>query len=259
MVWNRLILVVGLVAMLWPLLLCVDVSHADGRTVVIAANAWPPYVEDKSSTSGMATELVVKSLAKVGMKVELVFVPWARALDGVKHGRYAASYPWLITPERQVFAWYTKPIVGFKYVFFYRKDKFESITFQTLKDLRGYSIVGMLGYYYKRMFADANLDVEYKLDGDIAFRMLEAGRADLLAEDEVVGWYRLKRDYPDAHTVFASSRPYTTLPGHMIISKQNPEGEKLLEAFDRGLQVLHETGEYQRIVERYKSKGVLEP
>ncbi|WP_147818707.1 substrate-binding periplasmic protein [Salidesulfovibrio onnuriiensis] len=234
-------------------------AHAFEQPVTIAVSYWPPYLEKDDPTQGMASELVVKALGASGIKVRFVFVPWARALDGVRHGTFAASFPWLITSERQNFAWFSQPIMLMRYVFFYRRDKHKRITFQTLEELRRYSIVGMLGYYYERPFLEAGLNVDYKLNGDIAFRMLEAGRADLLAEDEAVGWYLLKKDYPQAIDIFASTRPFMVMPGHLIVSKKLPDGQKLVEAFDRGMQMLQGTGEYERIVGRYRAKGVPEP
>lgn len=235
-------------------------AKADSRTTVtIAVDVWAPYLEKDDPTQGMASELVIKAFKAVGIKVEFVFVPWARALDGVRHGKYDATYPWLITPERQDFAWFSRPFMGFRYVFFYRRDKHRQVSFETLKELRPYRIVGMLGYYYKRIFAKAGLQVDYKLNGDIAFRMLEAGRTDLLAEDEVVGWHRLKRDYTHALDIFASTRPYTVTSGHLLVSKKAPNARELIEAFDDGLAILHDTGKHEEIVNEYSKKGALPP
>lgn len=243
----------ALLAMALPAL-----ARAFEQPVTIAVDSWSPYIETNSPRTGMASELVTKALEAAGVKVQFVVVPWARALEGVKHGTYDASFPWLTTPERQTFAWFSQPFMRFRYVFFYRRDKHENITFKNLEDLHQYSIVGMLGYYYEQLFREAGLSVDYTLNGDIAFRMLEAGRTDLLAEDEVVGWDRLKRDYPQAVDIFATTRPYTLMSGHLIVSQKNPDGQKIVEAFDRGLQMLRDSGEYERIVSQYREKGVLE-
>lgn len=235
-------------------------AQAIDQPVRIAVDSWPPYIETNSPDKGMATEVVLSALKAVGLKAELVFVPWARALDEMGHGHFVASYPWIKTEKRAAIARFSDPIMRMRFVFFYRRDRLKKVEFKELTDLRKYSVVGMLGYYYLPMFKEAGLNVYVAKTGDIAFKMLHAGRIDLLAEDEVVGWDRLKRDYPDAMQRYAATETaYTDDPAFLLVSKKHPDGPAFLKAFNRGLRMIKESGEYDRIVNEYTPRGALTP
>ncbi|WP_147818705.1 substrate-binding periplasmic protein [Salidesulfovibrio onnuriiensis] len=228
--------------------------------VTLAINTWPPYIEKDSRTRGLATEIVLAALEEAGIQAKIEIVPWARALDGVRHGRFTASFPWYDTPERRTYALFTSPILHSRNVFFYRRDRHEKVNYEKLTDLHGYSIAGMLGYFYEQEFAEAELNVLYVKNSKIAFTMLQAGRVDLVPQDEIVGWREIRTLFPEDADRYATTRKaLREAPGYMIISKKDPEGQRLLEAFEKGLAAIKQSGEYQAILDQYQDQGVEGP
>lgn len=235
------------------------IALAQDDSIPIAVNAWPPYIEEGSQSKGLATQIVQGALDKVGRRAHLVFVPWARAEQGVKHGVYLASYPWFDTPQRRDFALFTKPFLRSRTVFFYRKDRLERVAFETIAGLSEYRIAGQLGYFYKPLFDEAHLKVDYVKTPQIAFKMLNENRVDLVPDDEVVGWSILEAMYPGELHRFATTRQFIRDdPGHMIVSKKSPKAQEFVDAFNRGLELLRASGEYDQIVKRYTSHYMLD-
>lgn len=228
--------------------------------ITIAINAWPPYIEQGSRTKGLATEVVLAALKKVGVKAKIEIVPWARALDGVKHGRFTASYPWYETPERRTYALFSSSILESRNVFFYRRDRLGKVDYKKLTELQGYRIAGMLGYFYEHQFAEAELEVIYVKSSELAFKMLQAGRADLVPQDEIVGWRQITTMFPESENLYAVTRTaLREAPGYMLVSKKHPAGKALLEKFERGLREIKRTGEYQAIIKKYHYHDMVKP
>ena len=43
---------------------------------------------------------------------------------------------------------------------------------------------------------------------------------------------------------------------HLIVPRSRPDAAQLIESFDRGLQALRESGDYQRLIESFTSDEV---
>lgn len=65
-------------------------AWAGNQKIVVTCTEWEPYTSEKLLNGGFLIELTVESLKRVGYDVEVKYLPWARALDEVKNGRYQA-------------------------------------------------------------------------------------------------------------------------------------------------------------------------
>jgi polar amino acid transport system substrate-binding protein len=56
--------------------------------VNLAATEYPPYYGKDLEGHGFMTELIIEAFAGVGYDVTVKFLPWKRALESAKSGKY---------------------------------------------------------------------------------------------------------------------------------------------------------------------------
>ncbi|MCG2582151.1 MAG: transporter substrate-binding domain-containing protein [Marinobacter sp.] len=108
-------------------------------TVVLGIGEhWEPYYSETLPNGGVAVEIVRKAFERSGYALELHWLPWARAFNMAKKGRYDGVLGAWYTEERTQFFTYTHPFLTTELVFFKKKGK--RITYTTLQDLKPYTI-----------------------------------------------------------------------------------------------------------------------
>ena len=138
--------------------------------------------------------------------------------------------------------------------FFYHKDYFpDAAWWNTLKDLKSYTIGGVRGYWYEADFAKAGLNVKYTTHPEESLKKLQVGRIQLFPVTDVVGWHLVEKLFPDSKNRFGTlEKPYDTVPAYLMVSKAYPNSEHLLKQFDEMFQKTKETGEYQNVLKKNK-------
>ena len=116
--------------------------NAEERVVRFVTVDWPPFFAENLPQQGYVSEVTREAFKRVGYKVTIDFVPWARALKMVEYGDADAALGAYYTPERATYSVYSKPIVKSPDVFFKKKGSSALNTYENLKDLKGYSIQG---------------------------------------------------------------------------------------------------------------------
>ena len=58
------------------------------KTIVAAADPYPPFVDPKNPLDGLSLEIARAAYKTQGYEVKMEYVPWARAESGVKAGTY---------------------------------------------------------------------------------------------------------------------------------------------------------------------------
>ena len=120
----------------------------------------------------------------------------------------------------------------------------------------GASFGGVIGYWYTESMAKAGMTFEPVAKDDQNVRKLAAGRIDVFITDELVGWLLIKKLYPGSEAKFAMlDKPESVAPLHVLASKNSPHGAQFLEDFNDGLRKIRASGEYAKIVARYRMSG----
>lgn len=74
---------------------------AQAQTLRVATLEWAPYVGSDLPGNGLASRILNEALALNGDKAELVFLPWQRALNETREGRFDALMPAYLSPDRR--------------------------------------------------------------------------------------------------------------------------------------------------------------
>ena len=240
-------------AWLAALLLVCSPVWAAPRTIILTNGEWPPFMSARLPGGGSLSRVISEAFRLEGYQVEYRYVPWNRAYEEPKTGRYAGSIGWAPNEERLKWYQFSDPAVTVEMVFFHLKE--HSFPWKTLADLSPYLIGVTRADFYSDEFAA--LTKAGKLHPDPSdeemdnFRKLLAGRIDLFPIERSVGLYLLNLNFSGAEQeqIAYDSQSFWQAPLHLIISRKRPDAPALLAAFNRGLKKLKASGDYQRILD----------
>lgn len=242
---------IGIITLLSILLINVKFNLAADR-IVMATGEWAPYTSEKADNYGLFVEIVSAVTKEMGRTPIYKFYPWKRCENQVQLGKAWAAFPYARTEEREKMFAFSRDVISAKSVFFYYKNRMKAVTWEKLEDLRPYRIGGVLGYFYKKEFEDAKLNVQYSTKEIMNIEKLIKGRIDLCPLNEPVGWEMIKSNYPDEMKNFAIlKKAHQRSPLHIMVLKTNPESMRMLEQFDTALQKIKTTGIYEQILRHY--------
>jgi len=220
------------------------------KEVVVFTGEYKPLVSDTVVGKGFISEIIREIFSRMpGYEVRIEFSSWKRNQALVASGNAWGTFPYSRTEERMKDFLFSNIIFQSDMVFFSYKDD-STITYEQLSDLKDYSIGGVLGYFYKKAFEEAGLNVSYTSDEESAFKNLVAGRVDLVPMMDIIGWTIIKEKFPEIQRDFNTvQRPFNVTTSSMMVSKTYPESEKILEAFNAALDSMKEDGTYQTFMD----------
>jgi len=238
------------------ILLCFLVrGEAADHTVTVsfaATNAPYAWVSD-GHVQGLEFDIMSAALSLSGYRLEAVARPYARLskilanerIDGVT-GQHPSELPGF---------YFSEPYMSYDNYAIVRKDS--GIAVRDIDDLLTRSVVawrgaavflGLEGMAPQR-FASAREKTYLEFaDQPTTFRYFWNRRADVLLSDKNI-YETYLREHPDS----AKDAPAVTylriLPGNMVQAAF--KSQEVRDAFDQGLRRFKETGDYQRLVDRY--------
>ncbi|MBF0447919.1 MAG: transporter substrate-binding domain-containing protein [Magnetococcales bacterium] len=227
-----------------------SIANAQDK-ISFALLEWPPHTTQKSEGYGVASELISAICKEMNLEPQYHFYPLKRLLGYIEEGRHWAAFPGSHTKQRAERFFYSDPIFPQVDRLFYYKKK-PDLIFNTLEDLRPFTIGGTKGFWYEEEFKKAGLNTYYVSEDRVALNMLIHGRVDLVALNDVVGWQLIKTHFPDEIQNFAVIQPPLKVKkNYLLASKTYPNSEFILDQFNLGLKKVKELGIYRKIAQKY--------
>lgn len=230
------------------------------ETVTIVADNWCPYnCEPKSDKPGFMIEIAQKVFEKHGITVDYKILPWTRAVEETRAGKYTAvvgalrkDVPDFIFPEEHQ----ARSQDGF----FVKKGN--PWRFKDISSLESVSLGAIAGYAYNdeiNDYVEAHKDdfkrVQLAFGGEALYinaKKLLLGRIGALVENVDVMRQYLKDNKKDGEIEFAGSLS-TDVSGNLYVafSPANPDAARYATMLSEGTKVLRESGELKAIMVRY--------
>lgn len=229
-------------------LVLISAVSAQAEKITAVGDPWPPFVDPNQANKGIISEIATAAYATQGYELEITFVPWARAISGVKNATFDIILGTWLTEERTKFLIFSDPYLNNSLKFIKKKgSKFE---YSDLKSLTGKSIGVVRGYGYGDTFSSADNfkrpEANYFI-GNI--KKLIAGRIDLTLEDEIVAKAIIAKEQPELlDKIEFSKTAYSTNALHITSGLANPRHKEFIEAFNKGLIEIRKNGEYDKIL-----------
>ena len=126
------------------------VSTAEYRVKLAVENSWPPY--SNGSGDGISMDIIQLAFDKVGVDVEFVVVPYARALRMTQSGEVDGAFN--VTKQNSTidnFVFGEVPILQANASFYYHKES--NLNFNTVDEIpAGTSIALIIDYEYGELY-----------------------------------------------------------------------------------------------------------
>ncbi len=238
------------------------------KTVAVCddVNEWPPFTylapnppgatPTRPEVLGFSVEVLRRVLAPAGVTVRIDLLPWVRCLREVASGTaYQMALNASANPERQQRFWMSDAYHATTPGYFYSRRRYpQGVPVQRPEDLTRFRVCGVHGYNYSAYgLRDDQVD-RGALNFSRVIAKLLADRCELgVGELEVV-----KASLYNGRALAANPEiGYARIPGmakvefHMLVSRQHPQGEALVQRINAGLKELRERGQLQAIHKRY--------
>lgn len=233
---------------------------AQAATISIVADQWCPYnCEPGSDKPGFMIEIAQKVLAEAGHTVDYKNLPWSRAIDEARKGKYNAIVGAAVD-DAPDFEYPGSPLGISKSVFAVPKGS--SWKFTGMDSLAAVSIGTIQDYAYSEEFdayVEANAKDAKKIQvatGDDALttniRKLEANRIGALVEDESVLNYELAQ--MATKTEFAIVGDLGESELFIAFTPGKPESKEYAKLLGEGVEKLRASGELAKILAKYGLK-----
>ena len=229
-------------------------------TLIAGAGDYRPYnIVEGDQVSGMDFEVIETILDKMGCGLKKVPLPWARHLNAMQNGTVDIATPVTKTPERETFARFTEAYILANEVLFVRHDTkaaYDSLAafFEAgnrLGVIREYAYGGA----YPALSETHADQIEMTDSLELNLKQLLIGRVDaILGETYVVSAEINKLRIGDK--VRATDVVVASEPNYIMFARKSVP-EAFVAAFDAELQALKDSGEFERITEKYKSNQAL--
>jgi len=226
---------------------------AMAKTIVLGAMEYPPYYGRGLKNFGPLIEIVVESYRHSGYEVEIVFLPFARAMYLSKAGEIDGVVgPWY-SEKRAESLLYSLPMIENRMVFFKRKG--ESISYENFGDLKqqGYRLGSVHGYMLPTGLLESGITIYKVSREEQLLKILRGKRVDLIVLDKGAAQYALKQPGLTGveRNVEWMEPTLEHTPQYLVISKKTAQATEKLNAFNLGYRYLIESGEIRKILSEH--------
>lgn len=234
------------------LMLCIltllSSSQLYAEKITAVGDPWPPFLDPNKANKGIITEIATAAYATQGYELEMSFVPWARAIAGVKNASFDLLLGTWHTEERTKFLMFSDPYLNNAIKFI--KKKGNNYDYTGLDSLTGKSVGVVRGYGYGDELLTATNFKKPEAKNFISnIRKLTAGRIDLTLEDEIVAKAIIAKEEPELlDKIEFTQTDYSSNALHVTSGLANAKHKELIEAFNKGLAEIKKSGEYDRIL-----------
>ena len=219
-----------------------------GKITIAMEGTWAPwtYHDEKNELVGYDVEVGKKIAEKLGVEAEFVEVDWDGIFAGLDSKRYDISLNGVeITEERTLKYDFSEPY-AFTHTALIVKKGDDSI--KRFEDLKGKTTTNSLGSTYAE-FAESYGAKVVTIDSfEETLQLVEHGRADATLNDNATFYYyqKIKPENPFKVAVLTEEASRVAVP-----MRKGEETKTLLEAVNKAIEELKQSGELAQISEKY--------
>ena len=234
------------------IIFCLSSFATENTIHLVTGNNYPPFTDESLPQRGMITEIVDLAFREVGYQAIITFRPWKRGYEETKKGVFVGTFPYIKTEERQQEFYYSQPINTVYTRIFVTKES----SIKRIEDLPGQRICIPLGYGVSKEFDEMLRKNSFKhevnpVDLEGCLHMMLSGRKDFFIINEINGWMTIQNTFQTKEHFRALDTIFEEETHHLIVPKTHPDGEKMLELFNRGLERMRQKGRLQEIISKH--------
>jgi polar amino acid transport system substrate-binding protein len=243
------------------------VSADDKAIKGLTADDYRPFTNRKDTAGGMVTEIVDAAMAQAP-GVESYGVAWVNDWSAhldplLSSGAFDLGFPWL-RPNcegnpgsyRCSKFLFSEPMFEMLVLLF--ADGREPFGFAQDSDIVGKTLCRPAGYYThdlekdgRNWLSENKITLKQPDSVDACFDLLVNGQVDAVALNEFTGRSAVHRLGLSDRVEIIQTRPLSIEGLHVLVHRNHPEADRLIEAIDTGLERIKADGRYQAIVDRH--------
>jgi len=233
-------------------------SYAE--TITIAAeDDWAPYSSikaDKSGPEGLAPELIKKVFKLKGIDVQYVTLPFARCMYYTLIGKTVGCFDATVTKEnKNQYYWHKSPMFTEGLSVFAKSDSKDQHV--ELKDMEGKMVGYTIGYTYSPEILQNKKIKMFGVTSDHnQLNMLVNGRIQYALINTTPGIMIVNKDPKLSGKVKLVGR-LSDDNFWIAFSKNHPDGKRLTETFESGLELFKSSGEYDKMMKDFRSHYII--
>jgi polar amino acid transport system substrate-binding protein len=218
---------------------------------------WEPYSGEFLAGYGVGSAIIEEACLRVGLKATFRFLPWKRAMEEVKRGKYDALFSAYFSEKRSQVYGVSKAYMSGPLVLAVRKGA-QLAWDGTVRSLEPYRIGVVRGYVNTEEIDKADFLIKDEATSDLLnLKKLLGKRIDVIVIDKYTAIHLLKSNSTlegNVQDIEFLDPPLDMRSIHVMFSKNMPDWEKHLEMFNAGLSAIQEDGTKDIILEKYGFK-----
>ncbi|CCN36409.1 putative ABC-type amino acid transport/signal transduction systems, periplasmic component [Vibrio nigripulchritudo MADA3029] len=225
---------------------------AHARTVKMVTVDWAPFYGSELKRNGVVTAIVQEAFLRSHYSSSIRFTPWKRALAVVEKGEYDVAMGGYYSEERAEKYFYSDPIFNVD-VGLVALNKLGVKHYESLEDLKPYRIGVSLGWANGKEFDSADYLTKEEASNQILnVRKLFRERVDMIAVSFAVFRYEARAlSHSKLDDVVYIQPPLSRSPLYLLVSKNIPDGQEVVHAFNKGLSELRADGTYDALLKEF--------
>ncbi|MCP4322822.1 MAG: amino acid ABC transporter substrate-binding protein [Psychromonas sp.] len=227
-------------------------SYAQNKqSITMVTDQWDPYYGSELKNNGPVAEITSAVLAQLDYQLQVSFIPWKRAVEYSKNGKYQAVLGGYYNQQRAEHFWYSDSIATSDIVLFSQVENRVQVT--TIASLNNQRVCVINGYFNGESFKKNQKIVRVKSNTlKHCFERLIAGRVDYLVANRLVGLALLNKEFvEDKSTIQPMPLLLAQEQIYILWSKNVAENFELNKQFNRALQQLINSGKVQQIWQKH--------
>ncbi|MCG8617426.1 MAG: transporter substrate-binding domain-containing protein [Desulfobacterales bacterium] len=227
---------------------------ASSQTLTLATLNWEPFYSENLPEGGFFTALSREAFKRAGYELKVEFMPWKRALEMSKKGKYDGLLGAYHNTDRETYFVFTEPAAHNEEVFLQKKGS--GIAYSALEELKPYKIGGLNGAAPIKELTEKGFKTEAAEDLN-SIKKLNAGRLDLVIMGKQNFYFALKntaayKPYQDAFEVL--DPPFKSYGLYCTIAKTRADARETVDKFNAALNEMKADGTYDEILTRFGQK-----
>lgn len=222
------------------------------ETVLLGIGEYPPYHSKDLPGLGIYSRIVTAIFEAADVDVQFKFYPWKRALINAESGRVDGTALWEYNAEYEKRFHVSEAVVEISAHFFHLKTR--SFDWETIDDLQGLRIGGLIGGYYGDEFQRAEELGEIEVDRVSTetqnLKKLLLGRIQALpiSVESVQDILQKEGMIARSEELTYHPKPLYTVTVHLLLSKKVEKNSFIITKFNKALRELKRLGTIDRIM-----------
>jgi hypothetical protein len=239
-----------------------SIGNVVDKKVNIATNtSFAPFSASGYYNGGMITDIVNAVYKKMGTTTEINYLP-SNQVKGVTYsGRFEVGYPFIKNADDELMFLYSEPIYSALIVFFAKADsEVEDMETTVKKRMKKGTymklVVGVpLGFMNDKLMQYYNekyIALRPYPTIEACFEAMQKGELDLVAAPQMSGLVAIQNTEGLNRADFKIlGKSIDNSPMHLVVSKQHPEAEAIVLAFNKALAEAKAEGLVDKIIKAH--------